>query len=110
MDGRDGWWRGCGRAGSGPGGGPAAGCERAAERAAGGTFVGGAAGYRVAMANAIDVQKYLSGVDYPADRAALVEHARGQDAPDDVVELLEGIEDREYEGPSGVSGQLGGKS
>ena len=51
------------------------------------------------MANAIDVQKYLSGVDYPADRRALVDHARGSGAPDDVVELLEGIEDREYDGP-----------
>ncbi|WP_336921306.1 DUF2795 domain-containing protein [Aquipuribacter sp. SD81] len=62
------------------------------------------------MANAIDVQKYLSGVDYPADRDALVAHARDNGAPDDVVSLIQGIDDREYDGPSGVSGQLSGVS
>lgn len=62
------------------------------------------------MANAIEVQKYLSGVDYPASRDALVQHARQADAPQEVVDLLEGIDDREYEGPSGVSAQLAGES
>lgn len=62
------------------------------------------------MANAIEVQKYLSGVDYPASRDELVQHARDASAPDEVVALLEGIEDRQYEGPSGVSAQLAGES
>ena len=62
------------------------------------------------MANAIDVQKYLSGVDYPAGRDDLVRHAEGAGAPDDVLDLLRGIEDRSYDGPSGVSSQLSGES
>lgn len=62
------------------------------------------------MANAIEVQKYLSGVDYPAGRDELVSHAEGSGAPDEVVELLRGIEDRSYDGPSGVSSQLAGES
>ncbi|MFC5382607.1 DUF2795 domain-containing protein [Aquipuribacter nitratireducens] len=62
------------------------------------------------MANAIEVQKYLSGVDYPAGRDALVRRARDNGAPDEVVEELQGIADREYDGPSGVSEQLSGQN
>jgi hypothetical protein len=54
----------------------------------------------------IEVQKYLAGVDYPADRDALVQHARDNDAPDEIVEALQDIDDRSYDGPSGVSEQV----
>jgi hypothetical protein len=55
------------------------------------------------MPSPTDIQKALSGVDYPASKDDLVAHARSQGASDDVVSALEGIADREYEGPSGVS-------
>ncbi|RBY86478.1 DUF2795 domain-containing protein [Blastococcus sp. TF02A-30] len=55
------------------------------------------------MVSPIDIQKALSGMDYPAGKEAIVSHAEQQDAGDDVLEALRGIEDREYEGPSGVS-------
>jgi uncharacterized protein DUF2795 len=35
-------------------------------------------------ASPIDVQKFLSGVDYPTDKATLVEHATSQGADDDI--------------------------
>jgi hypothetical protein len=56
----------------------------------------------------IEVQKYLGGVDYPADRDALLDHARGKHAPDDVLDALGSIEDRTYDGPSAVSQQVAG--
>ena len=64
------------------------------------------------MANPIfiEVQKYLSGMDYPAGKDEIVEHARGQGAGDDVVSALEQLEDREYDGPNAVSAQLGDES
>ena len=58
----------------------------------------------------IEIQKYLSGVDYPADRDDLVEAAESNGADSDLLELLRALPDRTYEGPSGVSKELSGKS
>ncbi|MDK3258607.1 DUF2795 domain-containing protein [Blastococcus capsensis] len=55
------------------------------------------------MVSPIDIQKALSGVDYPASKDDLVRHAEQNGGGDEVVEALKKIEDREYEGPSGVS-------
>ncbi|SDQ04108.1 DUF2795 domain-containing protein [Quadrisphaera sp. DSM 44207] len=54
----------------------------------------------------IDLQKHLSGVEYPAGRDALVQHAEQQGAPQEVLERLRTIPDREYEGPSGVTHEV----
>jgi hypothetical protein len=55
------------------------------------------------MVSPIDIQKALGGMDYPATKEQIVEHAQQHGGSDDVVEALKKIEDREYEGPSGVS-------
>ena len=55
------------------------------------------------MVSPIDIQKALSGMDYPAKKDDVVEHAQSQGGSDEVLEALRGIDDREYEGPSGVS-------
>jgi hypothetical protein len=55
------------------------------------------------MVSPIDIQKALGGMDYPATKEQIVKHAQDNGAGDDVLEALKGIEDREYEGPSGVS-------
>jgi Protein of unknown function (DUF2795) len=55
------------------------------------------------MVSPIDIQKALGGMDYPATKEQIVEHAQQHGGSDDVVEALKNIEDREYEGPSGVS-------
>ena len=50
----------------------------------------------------IDIQKALKGMDYPATKEQILEHARsGGDK--EVLDALQKIDDREYEGPSGVS-------
>ena len=58
----------------------------------------------------IEVQKSLSGVDYPASKQDLLEHARGQGAGDDVLQALQRIPDREYDGPNAVSQEVAGGS
>ena len=55
------------------------------------------------MVSPIDVQKALSGMDYPAGKQQIVEHAQKNGGSSEVIDALEKIEDREYEGPSGVS-------
>jgi hypothetical protein len=55
------------------------------------------------MVSPIDIQKALSGIDYPAGKDDIVSHAEQHGGGDDVLEALRGIEDRQYEGPSGVS-------
>jgi hypothetical protein len=56
----------------------------------------------------IEVQKYLSGMDYPASKEQLVEHARQQGAPQDVLEELTSIPEEEYDGPNRVSSAVAG--
>jgi Protein of unknown function (DUF2795) len=51
----------------------------------------------------IEVQKYLSGVDYPASKQDLIEHAKNKGAPKEVLGDLEDIPDEEYDGPNRVS-------
>lgn len=56
--------------------------------------------------NPTQIQKFLGGMDYPANKQTLVDHARGQGAPDDVMQTLENLPDREYDGPNGVIKEL----
>jgi hypothetical protein len=42
-------------------------------------------------------------MDYPATKEQIVKHAQDGGGDEEVIEALEKIEDREYEGPSGVS-------
>jgi len=51
----------------------------------------------------IEIQKYLSGVDYPASKQDLIDRARESGAGDEVMQALESLPDREFEGPTGVS-------
>jgi hypothetical protein len=54
----------------------------------------------------IEVQKCLSGMHYPASRDQLVEHARSHGADKTILNALEKIPDREYDGPNGVSKEV----
>lgn len=53
--------------------------------------------------NPIQVQKYLSGIDYPCDRDGIVSKARDNGADEEIVHALEKMPDRVYHGPSAVS-------
>ncbi|MEU9884469.1 DUF2795 domain-containing protein [Sphaerisporangium sp. NPDC051011] len=54
----------------------------------------------------IHVQKYLSGVDYPASKQQLVDHAKKKGADEQAMKALGRLPDREYDGPNGVSKEL----
>ena len=60
------------------------------------------------MVSPIDIQKALSGMDYPAGREDIVTHAEQHGADEEVLDALRKIEDRQYDGPSGVSSAVFG--
>ncbi|WP_169978969.1 MULTISPECIES: DUF2795 domain-containing protein [unclassified Microbispora] len=53
--------------------------------------------------NPIQLQKHLKGVDYPAGKSDLIRTARDHGADDNVIDALERIPDRQYDGPNAVS-------
>lgn len=55
----------------------------------------------------IEIQKYLSGIDYPAGKEQLLSTAEDGGAPEDILNALQAVPDREYSGPSAVSEALG---
>ena len=59
------------------------------------------------IANPIQVQRFLKGVHYPVSKRDLVETARREGADRNVIETLERIPDRVYEGPTGVAEEIG---
>ena len=61
----------------------------------------------MARVNPIQAQRFLGGLDYPARKQQVVDHARGRDADEEIVSALEQIADREYDGPNAVSEELG---
>ena len=62
----------------------------------------------MATINPTHVQKYLSGVDYPADKAGLLEHAKRNGADEEVCRTLERrSDDEEFEAPIDVSEAVG---
>jgi len=51
----------------------------------------------------IDIQKALSGMDYPAKKDDVVAHAESSGGSEEVLEALKGIDDQEYDTPAAVS-------
>ncbi len=49
------------------------------------------------------LQRFLEGVDYPASKGELIQHARSRGADEDVIDALQQLPSRRYNGPSEVS-------
>lgn len=60
-------------------------------------------------ASVTEVQKALSGADYPASREDLIELAERNGADEEVVEALRDAEDDEFDGPDQVMAALKGR-
>ncbi|PPF87844.1 hypothetical protein C5B96_03405 [Subtercola sp. Z020] len=58
--------------------------------------------------NPIQLQKYLGGVDYPASRDELIETARKNGAPDDIVDALTNAGADSFDSPTAVSSAVSG--
>ncbi len=54
------------------------------------------------------VQTHLKGVDYPATKDELISTADDNDAPDDIIEMLQSMPGEQYGGPDEVMEALGG--
>ncbi len=48
------------------------------------------------------VSKSLKGIHFPADREKVVEYAKKNSAPDDVMDVLEQMPEKEYDSMAGV--------
>lgn len=57
--------------------------------------------------SASEVERYIGGMDFPAKKKDLVEHARGKDAPREVLDLIENFPDREYGSAAEVAVAIG---
>lgn len=64
----------------------------------------------MATPNPIQIQKYLSGIDYPASKDDIVSTAEQQGAEGDVLDALKGIPDGEYDAPTAVSSAVSSAS
>ena len=65
-------------------------------------------GYSTGMpVNPIQVQKFLSGIDYPIGKQELVEHAKSEGADDDVTSTLADLPMDEFNSPNDVSEAIG---
>jgi hypothetical protein len=53
-------------------------------------------------ASPIGVQKYLKGVDYPAQKEELLSTARNLKAPREVIEVLQQLPGDRFDGPDDV--------
>lgn len=57
--------------------------------------------------NPIQVQKFLGGMDYPARKDEIVEHARSKGADQNIMQTLEQLPDEDFETPADVSQAIG---
>ena len=57
--------------------------------------------------NPIEVQKHLSGVDYPASKDEVIATAESNGAPQEIIEALQATSAEQFEGPDDVMAALG---
>ncbi|GAA1824680.1 DUF2795 domain-containing protein [Planosporangium flavigriseum] len=57
--------------------------------------------------NPVQLQKFLKGIDYPADKNTLLQRARENGADDNVVRTLEQLPRDRFNSPNDVSEAVG---
>lgn len=62
----------------------------------------------MAKVNPVQVQKFLKGMDYPANKQEVLHHAKQQGADENVCSTLEQLPDEDFETPADVSKAIGG--
>ncbi len=53
------------------------------------------------------VERYLKGIDYPATKEDLIEHAEDMGAPSDVMNVLRRMPDQDYDSPIDIAKGVG---
>ncbi len=54
----------------------------------------------------VDLEKYLSGISYPANKQMIIQNAKGKGASGDVLGALNGLPNREFADSADVSDEL----
>lgn len=54
----------------------------------------------------VEIQRYLSGVNYPASKEDLINRAQDNDASQEVFDVINELPDQEYESPAQVSKEI----
>ena len=57
--------------------------------------------------NPIEVQKHLSGMNYPASKADIVATAESNNAPQEIINALQQMDGDQFDGPDDVMEALG---
>ncbi|ADI64079.1 DUF2795 domain-containing protein [Trichormus azollae] len=57
--------------------------------------------------SAIDISRSLSGIDFPANKQKLVNHARDNNANQEIIEILQEMPEREYDNMADVEHEFG---
>jgi hypothetical protein len=53
------------------------------------------------------VENYLKGINFPANKEALLNQAKNNNAPDDVMKTIQKLPDKEYGSPIDVGKEVG---
>ncbi|MBD2430690.1 MULTISPECIES: DUF2795 domain-containing protein [Fischerella] len=57
----------------------------------------------MAKINPIQLQKHLKGMDYPASKEELIQHAQQNGADENAISVLQQLPEQEYQTPTDVS-------
>jgi len=57
--------------------------------------------------NPTEVSKFLGGLNFPADKRKVIEHAKSKGASNDVIDALNSIPERNYDNSADVSSEIG---
>lgn len=58
-------------------------------------------------ANPTEIERYIHGASFPADKNRLLQQARINQAPQDVINVLNKFEEKQYKSPIDISKELG---
>ncbi len=53
-----------------------------------------------------DMQQYLEGVEFPVPKSELVNKAKSNDAPPEIIDALNKIPDKSYQSPADLSQEI----
>ncbi len=53
------------------------------------------------------IEKYLHGVDFPAEKNQLLQHAKKNQAPESVLKSIDGLPSKTYNSPIDISKAMG---
>lgn len=61
----------------------------------------------MAYTNPVQIQRFLTGVDYPCSKSEIMQHAASQGADEDVMRTLEGLPQDAFSSPKELTQALG---